>query len=59
LFRNVLVIAVVSNAANTNQHHISKTIGATKYMVWKAVECHVHVDETKKFVGGIALEALL
>jgi hypothetical protein len=52
LFKNILVTTVVSNVVNTSQQHITKTIGATRYMVWKTVECRVHVDETRKTLWG-------
>jgi hypothetical protein len=50
----------VSCAANTSQQHIAKTIGAIKYMVQKAMEHHVHVDETRENLWGeISFETLL
>ncbi len=52
LFINVLITVVVSNATYTNHQHITKTIGATKYMVWKVVECHAHMDETNQNLWG-------
>lgn len=52
LFKNILVTIVVSNATNTSQLHIAKTIGATRYMVQKAMERHVHVDETRENLWG-------
>jgi hypothetical protein len=45
-YRNVLVIVMVSNAQNTSQIHIANAIGASRYMIQKTLECHVHVNET-------------
>jgi hypothetical protein len=53
LFINVLVTTMVSNVDNTSQQHIAKAIGATRYMVWKVIECCVHVDETGEKLWGV------
>ncbi len=41
----------MSNVTYTNHQHITK-IGATRDMVWKAMKCHVHMDETNQNLWG-------
>jgi len=43
---------MVSNTQNTSQIHIANAIGASKYMIRKALERHVHVDETGENLWG-------
>jgi len=50
------VIAMVSNVGNTSQKHITKAIGATRYMVWKTIEHCVHVDEIRENLWGGCFE---
>jgi hypothetical protein len=51
-YRNVLVEPMVSNAPNTSQNHITKIIGASRYMVIKAMLQCVHVDEIRENLWG-------
>jgi hypothetical protein len=51
-YRNVLVTSMVSNSTNTNQIQIANAIGASRYMIQKALEHHVHVNETWKNLWG-------
>jgi hypothetical protein len=49
---NELITTMVSIAQNTSQIHITNAIGASRYMIRKALEHHVHVDETKENMWG-------
>jgi hypothetical protein len=47
---------MVSNAPNTSQNHIAKTINALRYMVRKAMLQCVHVYEIGENLWGGCLE---
>ncbi len=54
-FKNVLLSSVVSNNVNSNQRHMAKSLGTSRYSVKNAVVKRIHVDPSKeKFLGGDA-----
>ncbi len=50
---------MVSSAQNTSQIHIANAIGASKYMIRKTLECHVHVDEIGENLWGDYLQSVI
>jgi hypothetical protein len=47
-FKNVLLSFVVSNNVNSNQRHITRSLGASRYFVKNAVVKQFHVDQNKE-----------
>lgn len=54
MFKNVLLSAVAANSSSRNQTHLARTLGASRYLVKKAITARAMVDESgENFWGGL------
>ncbi len=53
-YKNVLLSIGVSTNGRRSQNHITKTIGANHYSIWKIVVKCIHVHHMWKYLGKLA-----